>query len=75
MDGSRTRVYIRAMPDITLSTEELRDAAMACRVAMELATQDAARQDNPKIKASFVADAARYTARSVKFENARGKCK
>jgi hypothetical protein len=62
------------MPDISLSTDELQVAAMACRVAMALAEQDAKRQENPRIKQSFTDSAARYAELGLKFENARGKC-
>jgi hypothetical protein len=61
------------MPDVTLSTDELRDAAMACRIAAHQAEHDAARQDNPRLKASFVEGAQRYLTLAAKFESARVK--
>jgi hypothetical protein len=62
------------MPDITLSTDELRDTAMACRIASSQAAQDAARQENPRIKQSFTDSAARYSALAERFEKARSVC-
>jgi hypothetical protein len=59
------------MPDIARSTDDLRAVAMACRIGARQAEQDAERQDNPKIKASFAAHAARYSALAPRFENAR----
>jgi hypothetical protein len=50
---------------------ELRDAAMAARAAAHRAHQDAAAQPNPRITATFAADAERYTALGEKFEAAR----
>jgi hypothetical protein len=54
-----------------LTDAELRDAAQAARAAAHRAQQDAAAQPNPRINATFEADAERYTALSDKFENLR----
>jgi hypothetical protein len=59
------------MPDVTLSTDEMRDCAMACRVANALAERDAANQDNPRIKQTLSETAQRYLTLAGKFERAR----
>jgi hypothetical protein len=61
------------MPDLTLTEEELRDAAQAARLAAHRAQQDAAAQPNPRISATFGADAERYTTLCERFEAARAK--
>jgi hypothetical protein len=59
------------MPLIELSEQELRDAAQAARLAAHRAQQDAAAQLNPRISATFAADAERYARLAEKFEQAR----
>ena len=73
LDGRRRRPLptIPAMPTLELSSDELRDAAQAARVAAWRAQQDAAAQGNPRINASFAADADRYTRLSKKFDDIR----
>jgi len=73
MDAAPMRVYIRAMADISLTTTELRDAAMACRVASCQAAHDADRQQNPKIKTIFEDDSHRYLTLAEKFDLTRLK--
>jgi hypothetical protein len=59
------------MPLIELTDDELRDAAMAARIAAMRAEQDAAAQANPRIKATFADGVARYATLGKKFEQAR----
>lgn len=59
------------MPTLDLTTEELRDAAMASRAAAQRAKLDAGINENPRIKAAFAASAERYGALSEKLERAR----
>jgi len=65
------RLYDLCVPDITLTNEELRDAAQAARLAAHRAQEDAAAQPNPRISATFKADVERYAALATKFELAR----
>jgi len=60
------------MPCLDLTDAELRDAAMAARAAAHRARQDAATQPNPRISATFAADAERYAGLAAKLETARG---
>jgi hypothetical protein len=59
------------MPSIELTTDELQRAAMACRIGAAQAQQDAAHQENPRLKATFTEAAALYMRLSERFENAR----
>jgi len=59
------------MPSMELATDEMRTAAMACRIGAAQAQQDAERQDNPRLRATFAEAAERYTALAARFENAR----
>jgi hypothetical protein len=59
------------VPAIDLTDSELRDAAQATRLAAHRAQQDAATQPNPRINATFAADAERYVRLSEKFGAAR----
>jgi hypothetical protein len=59
------------MPLIDLSDDELRDAAQAARLAAAQAQKDAAAQPNPRISATFGADAERYARLAEKLERAR----
>jgi hypothetical protein len=69
----RGAIYIRAMPDITLTNDELRDSAIAARIAPSEAAHDAERQENPRIKQTFSEAAQRYLTLAEKFESAREK--
>jgi len=71
MDANRRRIYASPVPTLILAAEELRDAAQAVRAAAYRAQQDAAAQPNPRISATFAADAERYAALATKFELAR----
>jgi hypothetical protein len=64
-------LYDRRVPTVDLTPDELRDAAMAARAAAYRAQQDAAAQPNPRISATFAADADRYARLSDTFERAR----
>jgi hypothetical protein len=59
------------MPTVDLTAEELRDAAMAARLAAVQAQRDAAAQPNPRISAAFAAAADRYKTLGERFEQAR----
>jgi hypothetical protein len=61
------------MPDVTFSNDELQAVAMACRIGAAQAQQDADRQDNPRLKATFTEAAARYAALAARFEHVREK--
>jgi hypothetical protein len=63
------------MSTLDFTDDELRDAAMAARVAARQAEQDAAMQTNPRINRTFREATARYTQLSDKFEHARARCK
>jgi hypothetical protein len=65
------RHYASPVPDLTLTDEELRDAAQAARMAAHRAQQDAAAQPNPRISAAFAAAAELYTQLAQKFEGVR----
>jgi hypothetical protein len=73
MDSPPTRDYIPRMPDITLSNDELQAASMACRIGAAQAERDAKRQENPRLKSSFVESAQRYLRLAEQFEDARVK--
>jgi hypothetical protein len=57
--------------DLTLTDEELRDAAQAARLAAHRAQQDADAQPNPRINATLARDAERYRLLGEKFEAAK----
>jgi hypothetical protein len=61
------------MPLIELTDDELRDAAQASRVAAAQAKKDEAAQPNPRISATFAADAERYALLAETFERSRGQ--
>lgn len=61
------------MPDITLSDDELRDAAQAARIGARQAERDADAQLNPRIKQTLIDSVRRYTALGERFENARSR--
>jgi len=61
------------VPTLDLIDDEVRDAAQAARSAAYRTQQDAAAQPNPRISATFAADAERYTALCERFEAARAK--
>jgi hypothetical protein len=63
--------YAAHMPTLNLNAAELADAAQAARLASRQAQRDADVQQNPRIKASFAADAERYKALGEKFQQAR----
>jgi molecular chaperone GrpE (heat shock protein) len=71
MDSHSPRAYASSMPDITLSNDELQAAAMGCRIGAAQAEQDAERQENPRLKTSFVESAQRYLTLAAKFESTR----
>jgi len=60
------------VPDVTLTDEELRDAAQAARLAARQAERDALAQQNPRIHQMFAADGERYRLLSEKLQAAAG---
>jgi hypothetical protein len=64
-------LYDSRVPNLTLTDDELRDAGQAARLAARLAQKDAAAQSNPRIQATFAADAERYDELAVKYDAAR----
>jgi hypothetical protein len=58
------------VPDLSLTDEELRDAAQAARLAAWRAQKDTDTQPHPRINAAFAADAERYKRLSAKFDAA-----
>jgi hypothetical protein len=71
MDAKAGRLYASLVPAIDLTAAELRDAAQAARLAANRAQRDAAAQPNPRISATFAADAERYARLAEKFEGAK----
>jgi hypothetical protein len=71
IDGYQAENYPSRMPTLELSNDELRDAAQAARAAAHRAQQDAAAQPNPRITATFQADAERYAQLAERFERVR----
>jgi hypothetical protein len=61
------------MPTIELTNDELRDCALALRIAASQAQRDADAQTNPRIQQIFLGGVKRCTALSERFEAARGK--
>lgn len=59
------------MATIDLTDSELRDASQAAHSAAERAQLNAEVEVNPRLRATFAADADRYTALEEKFERAR----
>jgi hypothetical protein len=59
------------MPTLDLTNDEMQRTAMACRIGAARAERDAARQENPRIKATFAEAAALYMRLSERFEKAR----
>jgi hypothetical protein len=51
-----------------LSNEDMRRAAMACRAAAFQAEQDAGRQSNPSVRATFEREAAEYQKLAARFD-------
>jgi hypothetical protein len=56
---------------MTLTDDELRDCAQACRAVAKQAETDAKAQENPQVRAGFVATAMRFTELAGRFELAR----
>jgi hypothetical protein len=61
------------MPAIELTNDELRDCALALRIAARQAQSDAGAQPNPRIQQIFIDGVQRYTELSERFERAREK--
>jgi class 3 adenylate cyclase len=59
------------MLPVELGDDELRDAAVACRVAARHAQSDSERQINRRLAAALASDAERYTRLAERFEAAR----
>jgi hypothetical protein len=59
------------VPDLTLTDDELRDAAQAARLAAAQAQSDAAVQPNPRISRTFAESVERFTRLAAKFEQVR----
>jgi hypothetical protein len=59
------------MPMIELSDDELRDCALALRIAARQAQSDADAQPNPRIQQIVLEGAQRYAALGERFETAR----
>jgi hypothetical protein len=71
MDVVAAPPYASPVQDLTLTNDELRDAAQAARLAAAQAQRDAETHTNPRINATFVAAVERYKRLAAKFDATR----
>lgn len=73
MDAGGESVLHLPMPTIELTNDELRDCALALRIAATQAQSDADAQPNPRIQKIIMDGVQRYAGLSERFEVARKK--